>query len=67
MYTSWGRYYEPYVTGSSFSRNAHYQIAQLNVYYLLTPENKIISLGNPKKDLESLYQNKDKNMKAFIR
>ena len=67
MYTSWGRYYEPYVTDPSFSRNSHYQIAQLNVYYLLTPENKIISLRNPKKDLESLYQDKAQTMKAFIR
>jgi len=67
MYTLWGRYYEPCTTDNISPQNNDYQIALLNSYYLLTPENEIISLRKPKKNLEDLYRDKTSTMKAFIR
>ncbi|MDQ4140581.1 MAG: hypothetical protein M3142_08640 [Bacteroidota bacterium] len=67
MYTSLGRYYEPYPTQETLRSGKNYQIARLHSYYLLTPENQIISLRNPKKDLEELYEDKAGSMKAYIR
>lgn len=67
MYTSLGRYYEPYFTNETVRSGKNYQLARLHSYYLLTPENEIVNLRNPKKDLEDLYQDKAISMKAYIR
>ncbi|MDQ3291851.1 MAG: hypothetical protein M3Q05_11240 [Bacteroidota bacterium] len=67
MYTSLGRYYEPYNSNETLQPGKNYQLARLHSYYLLTPENEIVSLRNPKKDLEDLYQDKAISMKAYIR
>ncbi|PSR53779.1 hypothetical protein AHMF7605_09720 [Adhaeribacter arboris] len=66
-YTSLGRYYEPYSSTETARAGNNYQIAQLHSYYLLTPQNQIISLRHPKKDLEDLYEDKAAPMKAYIR
>ncbi|QMU27777.1 hypothetical protein [Adhaeribacter radiodurans] len=67
MYASLGRYYEPYSTNETLHSGKNYQITRLHSYYVLTPENEIINLRNPKKDLENLYQDKASSMKAYIR
>lgn len=69
VYTSLGKYYEPYTPDPDQmpSELNNYQIARLNSYYLLTPESQILRLRHPKKNLEDLYQDKSGRMKAYIR
>ena len=67
MYTCWGRYYEPCTDNEIYFPNNDSQLALLNNYFLLTPENEIIRLRNPKKNLENLYRDKANTMKAYIR
>lgn len=66
-YTTRGQYYEPYPVTRKTSDLNSYQLARLNAYYLYTPENEIIPLRHPKKNLEELYRDKSAPMKAFIR
>lgn len=66
-YTSMGKYYEAYPTKQTDASLNNYQIARSHAYYLLTPENEIMPLRHPKKNLESLYRDKAAPMKAFIR
>ncbi|WP_026464003.1 hypothetical protein [Adhaeribacter aquaticus] len=65
-YTSMGRYYEPYKTNGAYYKGDTYQIAKLNLFYLLTPENNFIPLKNPKKDMENIFQEKEESMEAYI-
>jgi hypothetical protein len=66
-YTSRGYYYEPYSLEQKEATLNNYQLARLNAYYLCTPQNEIIPLRHPKKNLEQLYRDKSAPMKAFIR
>ncbi|QNF33969.1 hypothetical protein HUW51_15020 [Adhaeribacter swui] len=66
-YTSRGRFYEPCPVLPQKAGLNNYQLAQLNVFYLLTPDEQLIPLRHPKKNLENLYQDKSASMKAFIR
>ena len=67
LYTAWGRYYESCPVEESTSITNFNQVALLNFYYVLTPENQIISLRHPKKNLEELYQDKGRKMNAYIK
>ncbi|RDC62511.1 hypothetical protein [Adhaeribacter pallidiroseus] len=66
-YATHGQYYESYSVTRKKSDLNSYQLARLNAYFLYTPENKLIPLRHPKKNLEDLYQDKSVPMKAFIR
>ncbi len=62
MYAGSGRYYDPYAyTGS------RYQTMVLDLFYLNTPNNKILALRNPKRDLEDLFKNKERMMREYIK
>ena len=65
-YTTKGQYYEPYPEMQKEAALNNYQLARLNAYYLFTPENEIIPLRHPKKNLEKLYRDKSAPMKAFV-
>ncbi|PSR54843.1 hypothetical protein AHMF7605_15695 [Adhaeribacter arboris] len=62
MYAGYGRYYDPYGYGN-YSRYVE-QVQEL--FYLHTPDNNIIALRKPKRDLEDIFAKKNKEMKAFI-
>ncbi|QMU30632.1 hypothetical protein [Adhaeribacter radiodurans] len=62
MYAGYGRYYDPYGYGN-YSRYVE-QVQDL--FYLHTPDNNIIALRRPKRDLEDIFGKKNKEMKAFI-
>lgn len=62
MYAGYGRYYDPYGYG-----NMNRFVEQVQeLFYLHTPDNNIIALRKPKRDLEDLFGKKNKEMKAFI-
>ena len=62
MYAGYGRYYDPYGYG-----NATRFVEQVqDLFYLHTPDNNIVALRKPKRDLEELFGKKNKEMKAFI-
>lgn len=62
MYAGYGRYYDPYGYGNS----SRYIEQIQNLFYLHTPDDKIVELRKPKRDLEDLFGKKNKEMKAFI-
>ncbi|MDQ3290843.1 MAG: hypothetical protein M3Q05_06075 [Bacteroidota bacterium] len=62
MYAGYGRYYDPYGY-RNYSRTVE-QVQDL--FYLHTPDNNIIALRRPKRDLEDIFGKKNKEMKAFI-
>ncbi|WP_026464146.1 hypothetical protein [Adhaeribacter aquaticus] len=66
MYAGYGRYYDPYGYSNYGPR---YQTIIIDLLYLYTPEKKIKALRNPKRDLEDLFndQNKEKEMKEFVK
>ncbi len=62
MYAGYGRYYDPYGYG-----NATRFVEQVQeLFYLHTPDNNIVALRKPKRDLEEIFGKKNKEMKAFI-
>lgn len=62
MYAGYGRYYDPYSYG-----NATRFVEQVQeLFYLHTPDNNIVALRKPKRDLEEIFGKKNKEMKAFI-
>lgn len=62
MYAGYGRYYDPYRYGNS----SRYIDQVQDLFYLHTPDDKIISLRRPKRDLEDIFGKKNKEMKSFI-
>jgi hypothetical protein len=65
MYAGYGRYYDPY--GSGTYPGFRSQTVILDALYLYTPKQKIIALRNPKRDLEDLFGKKSGEMKQFIK
>ncbi|RDC63212.1 hypothetical protein [Adhaeribacter pallidiroseus] len=62
MYAGYGRYYDPYGYG-----NATRFVEQVQeLFYLHTPDNTIVALRKPKRDLEEIFGKQNKEMKAFI-
>jgi hypothetical protein len=64
MYAGYGRYYDPYGYGYG---NMHQQPVVQDLFYIYSPKGEIISLRNPKRDLDDLFGNKSKEMKAFVK
>ena len=62
IYAGYGRYYDPYGYGNS----SRYVNQVQDLFYLNTPDNKIVSLRRPKRDLEEVFGRKNKEMKSFI-
>lgn len=62
MYAGYGRYYDPYGYGNT----SRYVDQVQDLFYLHTPNNKIITLRRPKRDLEDIFGKKNKEMKSFI-
>ena len=62
IYAGYGRYYDPYGYGNS----SRYVDQVQDLFYLNTPDNKIVSLRRPKRDLEEVFGRKNKEMKSFI-
>ncbi|QNF35215.1 hypothetical protein HUW51_21765 [Adhaeribacter swui] len=62
MYAGYGRYYDPY----GYNTMGRYVEQVQELFYLHTPDNNIIALRKPKRDLEDLFGKKSKEMKAFI-
>jgi hypothetical protein len=65
MYAGYGRYYDPY--GGGYYPGSRSQLIILDVLYLYTPNNKILALRNPRRDLEDLFGKKAHEMKQFIK
>ncbi|MDX5442760.1 MAG: hypothetical protein LPJ89_03150 [Hymenobacteraceae bacterium] len=58
---------DPYYN-RGFGRNAPFYVDEKkNLFYLLTPEQKVITLRNVKKDLQRVFGEKAKEMKAFVK
>lgn len=64
VFAGYGRNFDP--TTSGYYPGFHYQEANEDALYLLTPQKKIIPLYNPKKDLVKLFGDKYGFMKQFI-
>lgn len=62
MYAGYGRYYDPYGYG-----NMRQQTMVQDIFYLYNPKGEIISLRNPKRDLDDLFGSKSKIMKDFVK
>jgi hypothetical protein len=62
MYAGYGRYYDPYGYGNI----PRYVDQVQDLFYLHTPENEVITLRRPKRDLEDIFGKKNKEMRAFI-
>ena len=64
MYAGAGRYYNPYGYGYGGPRS---QTIVLDLFYVYTPKQQIRALRNPKRDLETLFGDKGKEMKQYIK
>ena len=62
MYAGYGRYYDPY----GYGNNSRFVEQVQELFYLHTPDNNIVPLRKPKRDLEDVFGKKNKEMKAFI-
>jgi hypothetical protein len=60
--SGYGRYYDPYGYG-----HLRQQTVVQDLFYIYNPKGAIISLRNPKRDLEDLFGNKAKVMKEFVK
>jgi len=64
MYAGYGRYYDPYGYGYG---NMRQQTIIQDLFYIYNPKGNIIALRNPKRDLDDLFGNKDREMKDFVK
>jgi hypothetical protein len=66
-YSSAGRYYEAQPDNTMRFNGSFSQMVAVKQFYVLTPENEIVALRNPKKDLPDLFQDKAGAMQAFMK
>lgn len=60
VYAGYGRFYDPY------GRVPRYVDQVQDLFYLHTPDDQIITLRQPKRNLENIFGKKNKEMKAFV-
>jgi hypothetical protein len=60
----YGRYYDPYAYSYGGPR---YQTVIMDLFYLYTPDQKIIALRNPKRDLEDMFRGHAKVMREYVK
>ena len=60
----YGRYYDPY--GYGYGNMRQLTVIQ-ELFYIYNPKGEIISLRNPKRDLDDLFGNQSKVMKEFVK
>jgi hypothetical protein len=65
MYAGYSRYGDPY--GSGNYPGYRPQMVIMDMLYLYSPQQKIIALRNPKRDLEDLFGQRSGEMKKFIK
>lgn len=66
-YASAGRYYEAQPDQIMRFNGSYTQVVAVKQFYVLTPENELVALRNPKKDLPELFQDKAGAMQAFMK
>jgi hypothetical protein len=67
QYAAAGRYYEPYPVDNARCNGLNSQVVAVKQFYVLTPEQEIVALRNPRKDLPDLFRDKAGLMDQFMK
>jgi hypothetical protein len=66
-YAAYGRYYQPCPSGNLRYQEHYSQVVAVKQFYVLTPEQEIVTLRNPRKDLPELFRDKAEVMNQFMK